>query len=163
MAVLYCIYSGLDFNGCSHPAQNATYYTLHYTLAPTVSLLHSLPFKMPFFRLSEHTDAWVEGNCDLHWWSWGKNVLCVVSDKHICESLLPTVAFKSAGSPLDDAIRSVCRHTCCVRHRLLLDVSLWHYAQNPSLWRRPWLVTLYHCVNSFPAAEWTVFCASCSC
>lgn len=40
-------------------------------------------------------------------------MLCVVSDKHICESLLPTVSFKSAGSPLDDAIRSVCRHTLC--------------------------------------------------
>uniref|UniRef100_A0A672GD10 FA complementation group C n=1 Tax=Salarias fasciatus TaxID=181472 RepID=A0A672GD10_SALFA len=39
----------LEALSSSHTALNVTYYTLHYTLASTVSPLRSLPFKMSFF------------------------------------------------------------------------------------------------------------------
>lgn len=111
MAVLQYIYIWLHSDGCSHTALNATYYTLHYILAPTVSLLHRLPFKVSFFRLSEHSDEWVQGKYSSHLWSSGKFVHCVVSDKCILEGLFPTVTSESAGSSLDPAVRSVCTHT----------------------------------------------------
>lgn len=59
MAVLECIYTGISLNHYCHTALNNTYYTLHYALAPTVSPLHSRPFKMSFFSLSDHSDVWI--------------------------------------------------------------------------------------------------------
>lgn len=125
MAVPQCIYSGLSFNGFCYTALNTTYYMLHYTLAPTVSLLHSLPFKMSFFRLSEHSDIWVQPftlNFNVSmiyiYEAQGKFVICVVSDECIFEILFPTITSESADSSLDPAIRSVC---VCVYVRVYAD------------------------------------------
>lgn len=114
MAVQPCVYSRLAPNGFGYTALNTTYYMLHYTLAATVSRLHSLPLKMSFFRLSQRSDVWVEAKYDLHLWSSAKFVIRVVSDKSTFEILFPTIPPESADSALESAIRSVCTHCACV-------------------------------------------------
>lgn len=67
------------FNCCWCAALNATYYTLHYTLAPPVSPLHSPPFTTAFLSRSEPPgDVWAQERFHLNLWSW------VQKNKSVC-------------------------------------------------------------------------------
>lgn len=52
-----------------------------------------------------------------------KTVLCVVSEVSIFEGVLPTVTSEPAGSPVDPAVRSVCRYT----HAVCSLVCFWMF------------------------------------